>query len=65
MSAKHLVIISDLTPSAPYHLKAVSADQANNISQSEDTTAITGEVQKSILQIILHTLQNVFGWMGI
>jgi len=63
LTAQHLVIISELTPSIPYHLRVVSADRANNITQSEDTTAITGEVQKSILQIILQTLKNVFGWI--
>jgi len=61
---QHLVIISDLTPSSPYHLHAVSVDKNGNIGKSDDSTAIPGEVQKSILQIILQTLQNVFGWIG-
>jgi len=63
-ATQHLVIISDLVPSLPYHLKVVSSDKANNIAQSDDSTAIPGEVQKSILQIILNALQNSFGWLG-
>ncbi|OQB05294.1 MAG: Fibronectin type III domain protein [bacterium ADurb.Bin212] len=60
----HLVIIADLDPGKPYHLRVVSADQAGNISMSGDNTVITGEVSKSALSIIVNALQNVFGWMG-
>lgn len=60
----HLVIISDLDPGKPYHLRVISTDQAGNITTSGDNTVITGEVSKSALGIIVNALQNVFGWMG-
>ena len=65
LTVQHLVIVSDLTPSVPYHLRVVSADKANNIAKSGNVTAITGEVQKSILQLILDILNKMFGWMGV
>ncbi|MDD3774284.1 MAG: hypothetical protein PHW50_03340, partial [Patescibacteria group bacterium] len=64
LTTKHLVVISELIPSKPYHLRVVSADKANNIGRSEDSTAITGEVPKSVLQLILKTLGNTFGWLS-
>jgi hypothetical protein len=61
---KHLVIISDLTPSTPYHLHAVSVDKNGNSGHSGDNTTIPGQVRKSILQLILAALQNAFGWLS-
>lgn len=65
LNTDHLVIISNLTPSIPYHLRVISADKGNNVAKSDDTIAITSAVQKSILQLILQMLRNIFGWMGI
>lgn len=64
LSMQHLVIISDLNPGEPYHLRVVSADGAGNVTKGNDGTVITGEVSKSALQLILNTLMGVFGWMG-
>ncbi len=61
---RHLVIISDLDPGKPYHLRILTSDRAGNMSRSGDNTVISGEVSKSALQIILNTMQNIFGWMG-
>jgi hypothetical protein len=60
----HLVIISDLDPGKPYHLRIISADMAGNLAKSGDNTVITGDISKSALQIIVNTIQNIFGWMG-
>lgn len=60
----HLVIISDLVPGKPYHLRILTTDIAGNLTKSGDNTVITGEVSRSALQIILNTMQNLFGWMG-
>lgn len=61
---QHLVIIGDLDPGAPYHLRVVSADMSGNEVKSTDNTVITGDVAQSALQIILDTLMRIFGWMG-
>lgn len=60
----HLVIIGDLEPGRPYHLRVVSSDEAGNEVKSVDNTVITGDVSKSALQLILNVLMNIFGWMG-
>ena len=65
LTKSHLVIISELTPSKPYHLRVVSKDKAGNVANSSDNTVISGEVPMSILQLILKILRYIFGWMGI
>ena len=64
LTQKHLVVVSGLAPGKPYHLRAVSADAAGNTGHSNDRSAVAGEAQKSILQLVLQTLKNIFGWMG-
>ncbi|PIT97317.1 hypothetical protein COT77_02165, partial [Candidatus Berkelbacteria bacterium CG10_big_fil_rev_8_21_14_0_10_41_12] len=59
----HLVIISDLAPSKTYHLRVVSQDQAGNSVTSSDNAVVSGQVNKSILDIIIKIFNNVFGWM--
>jgi len=59
----HLVIIPDLKPQTPYHLRVISTDKGGNTSKSEDNPAIPGAVNKSVLNIILDTLSKVFGWL--
>jgi len=57
------VIITGLKPNSPYHLRVISKDQGKNQTISDDHVAIVGEVPKSTLQIILQTLDKMFGWM--
>ena len=64
LTNSHLVIISGLKPGAPYHLRVVSADEAGNIANSPDNTVISGAVPKSILQLIIQILNQIFGWIG-
>ena len=64
LTNSHLVIISDLTPGKPYHLRVVSKDKGGNATNSEDNTVIAGEVPKSTLQLILKVLNDTFGWMS-
>jgi len=64
MTNSHLVIISDLVPNQPYHLRVVSSDAGGNQATSEDIAIIAGDVPKSIFNIITDTFTNVFGWLG-
>ena len=64
LAEKHLVIITDLEPSKTYHLRVVSKDKASNIAKSESQSLVSGEANKSVLEIILETLEKVFGWLG-
>jgi hypothetical protein len=60
----HLVIISNLDPSKPYHLRILTDDMAGNVTKSGDNTVVTGDVSKSALDVIFTTLQNIFGWLS-
>lgn len=62
-STSHVVILSELEPSKIYHLRALSKDPAGNKGNSDDTTVITGKVQKSILDIIVNSLERSLGWV--
>lgn len=64
MTDSHIVILSDLQPSQPYHLRVVSIDKEGNKTESEDITIIAGDVPKSIFNIITNSFENVFGWLG-
>ena len=65
LTTNHLVIIPNLTPSTPYHVRISVVDRGGNVSKSEDHTVIPGDVPKSALQIILATFQRIFGWLGL
>lgn len=58
---EHTVVISDLNTSQAYHLKAVSRDKAGNTGESEDRSAIIGQPSDSVVDIILSTLERIFG----
>lgn len=60
----HLVIISNLTPGKPYHIRVVSSDKGGNVTNSDDHSIVSGNVSKSAMQLVLKTLNAVFGWMG-
>jgi len=64
LTTSHLVIISGLKESTPYHLRVASTDKGDNTSYSTDNTVIPGEVKKSTLTLILSALSNAFGWLG-
>ena len=61
----HINVISDLVPRTPYHLRVICLDKSNNRSQSSGQTITSGEVQESIFNIILKTLNSLFGWLKI
>lgn len=63
LTNNHLVVISNLDPGKPYHLRVISSDNSGNQSIGDDSLIVTGEVSRSALKIILNTLVNVFGWM--
>lgn len=64
LTNSHLVIVSDLRHSKPYHLRVVSKDGAGNASKSGDQAVITGRATDSVLDLIISNLQATFGWLG-
>ena len=59
----HVNVISDLIPKSPYHLKIICFDKSNNKAESPSQVITSGEVQESIFNIILKTLNSLFGWL--
>lgn len=55
------MVISDLDTSQAYRLKAVSRDKARNTGESDDRSAIIGQPSDSVIDIILGTLEKIFG----
>jgi hypothetical protein len=63
LTTNHLVIISGLTPSKVYHLRALSLDAAKNVGQSIDTVTITPKATENALNLVITNLQQVFGFL--
>jgi formylglycine-generating enzyme required for sulfatase activity len=64
LTSNHLVIISNLTPSKVYHLRALSKDKAGNQGLSIDTVTITPKATENALNLVISNLQEVFGFIG-
>jgi len=62
LTLNHLVIISNLTPSKVYHLRAISKDKAGNIGRSVDMVSITPKATESALELVIQNLGKVFGY---
>ncbi len=64
LKTNHLVVISGLTPSKVYHLRAISKDRAGNMSYSVDAVTITPKNTENALNLIFTNLQEAFGFLG-
>ena len=64
LTFNHLVIISGLSPSKVYHLKALSVDKYTNTGQSIDTVTITPKSTDNALNLVISNLEQAFGFLG-
>jgi hypothetical protein len=64
LTLNHMVIISGLTPSKVYHLRAISTDEAKNVGLSVDTVTITPKATSNALNLVVTNLQEAFGFVG-
>lgn len=64
LTFNHLVVISNLTPSKVYHLRAIAKDKAGNAGYSIDTVTITPKATENALNLVITNLQEVFGFLG-
>lgn len=60
----HVIILSDLKPGTPYSIRAISKDAVGNTGYSLDYTVVTQIPGESVLDIILSTLRQNFGWIA-
>ena len=64
LSTSHTVIVKELTAASSYHYRLVSADKRGNETVTQDYTFVTPTKEKSILQLILKSLEETFSWTG-
>jgi len=56
----HTVIIKDLIPSTTYHFRIIAKDKRGNLTNSSDLSFVTPAQEKSILQLIIKSLEETF-----
>ena len=64
LKINHLVVISNLTPSKVYHLRALSKDAAENLGKSVDVVTITPKATDNALNLVLSNMIQIFGFLG-
>lgn len=64
LTTNHTVILSNLTPSQVYHLRAISKDSAGNETKSIDTVTIAPKATKSALDLAIKNLSEAFSFIG-
>ena len=64
LTYNHLVIVSGLSPSKVYHLRAISKDPTGNLANSVDTTTITPRATDNALNLVINNLQEAFAFLG-
>ena len=64
LTFNHLVIISGLTPSKVYHLRAISKDKVGNNGRSIDTVTIIPKATENALNLVITNLGEAFGFLG-
>ena len=64
LTNNHLVIITNLSPSKVYHLRILSKDNVGNLAKSIDTVTITPKNTDNAFDLVIGSLQEVFGFLG-
>jgi hypothetical protein len=64
LTLNHTVIISGLTPSQVYHLRAISKDSAGNEGKSIDMATIAPKSTRSALDLVIENLITVFSFLS-
>ncbi len=64
LTTNHVIVISGLTPSRVYHLRALSKDSVGNAGSSVDTVTITPKASDSALDLVITNLQGIFGFIN-
>ncbi|MCL5093518.1 MAG: fibronectin type III domain-containing protein, partial [Patescibacteria group bacterium] len=59
----HTVIIKELTPGTTYRFRLISKDKRGNITNSQNYNFVTPNKEKSVLQLIIRSLEETFSWV--
>lgn len=65
LTTNHVVVVSGLTPSQVYHLRAISKDAAGNVTNSIDSVTIAPKATQSALDLVIVNLSEIFGSAGL
>lgn len=64
LTLNHVVLMTGLSPSKVYHLRAISKDSVSNVTESIDTVTITPKATDNALDLVIGNLQQAFGFLG-
>ncbi len=64
LSENHIVILSGLTPSKVYHLRAMSKDAGNNVGYSVDKVVVTSSATDNAFDLAVNSLVSIFSFLG-
>lgn len=64
LTSNHIVIITGLSPSKVYHLRAISKDATGNQVKSIDIVTITPKATDSAFDLVITNLAEAFGFLG-
>jgi hypothetical protein len=62
LTLNHIVILSGLTPSKVYHLRAISKDLNKNIGVSIDKVVVTNNATENALDLAINNLVSIFSF---
>jgi hypothetical protein len=62
MRYKHVIIVSNLSPSKVYHFKVMSKDVAGNVGESGSVTSITPKSTDTVIESVLGSLGRIFNF---
>lgn len=61
-NTSHTVVIRDLNPSTTYQFRISGVDRRGNITESQNYNFVTPSQERSILQLIIRSLEETFAW---
>lgn len=64
LAQNHLVIISGLTPSKVYHLRAISYDEQGNEGVSIDKVIVSSSSTENALDLVIKNLTSIFAFLN-
>ena len=63
ISTIHTAVVTEFKPASIYRIRIESRDDSDNLAVSRDFTILTPIKSESIIDIIVKTFENTFGWV--
>lgn len=62
LNTSHTVLVKDLNTSSNYRFRLIAKDKRGNLTKTKSSSFITPTKEKSLLQIIIKSLEDTFSW---